>query len=116
MEDPADWGNESSEEASGNLQNPGVLFITNSKAILDTGASLNYIPTKDYKGFVDLVSAKQNCVKTSLTTNTDMLLCDCVKKGDTYEGFPTLEFSLGGHALSLRPQFYLKWNKENEKC
>ena len=97
-----------SPEESSTPQSEHLLVITSATAIFDTGSSLNYLPTNDYKKFISFLTADQECEQTGFTSATTMLLCTCDK--DNYDNiFPIVEFNIGGHLINLRPEFYLMW-------
>lgn len=70
-----------------------------SDLIFDTGSSLCYMPSSDFRQFISEIRKNTNCAEHS----DGLMYCDCDAQDDAR--FPTLAFKVGGRVAHW---FYLK--------
>ena len=79
------------------------LSISVDAMILDSGSSVNHIPTKDYELLMSAIWNDRNC-RTIFNPNPS-IYCDCSGVDD--ETFPTLSLHSNDFVLNFHPRDYL---------
>ena len=92
---------------SGAKINGEELPITGDSIILDSGSSINHIPSKEFNLIINVITRDHEC-KTFMNP-LETYFCDCSGAND--DTFPTLELMSGNITFTLRPEDYILYEK-----
>ena len=81
------------------------LPISVNQVVYDSGASLCYLPTREFKALINEIAQSKDCW---IINNTDYV-CSCPDKERDYSTYPTIIIDIGGTILSFEPQWYLQY-------
>lgn len=71
------------------------LPISVNQVVYDSGASLCYLPTKEFKALITEVTKNETCW---IVDQTDYV-CSCPNGRSDYENFPTIYIDIGALVL-----------------
>jgi hypothetical protein len=92
-----------------------VIDLSIKSLVFDSGASLMYVPTKDYRKLTTAIFASPNTASCSLDTSSGITFCDCTSIKDSR--YPTIELKMGNqYTFYLNGSDYLIYESSRKKC